>query len=250
MNTLVDLVGRLVDVEEPRAVTSKGQSTMVCNATLIGPDKVGVIIGFWDEKAEQVKDLEGEVVMAYGCSVVKNGDGDKQVNMRGRGSSRVTKAKAGMAEECKAYTRASVVSLAIPEWQKSQKPIKDDLAAFRTSASFLQVCSSRDRTRLDSLGSKEDVAWEMQKVLVRFDNSRLLGQDGELWVRGRLMDHTSFDVEIQFRDEVVKEMSGAFDMEDVKVRATEGKLVPRVCFIAVVIGNVITCLVTLCLKRD
>ena len=87
----------------------------------------------------------------------------------------------------------------------------------------------------------------MQKVLVRFDNSRLLGQDGELWVRGRLMDHTSFDVEIQFRDEVVKEMSGAFDMEDVKVRATEGKLVPRVCFIAVVIGNTITCLVILCL---
>ena len=99
------------------------------------------------------------------------------------------------------------------------------------------MCSSRDRTRLDGLGSKEDVAWEMQKVLVRFDNSRLLGQDGELWVRGRLMDHTSFDVEIQFRDEVVKEMSGASDLEEVKVRATQGKLVPRVCLIVVLLSN-------------
>ena len=240
MNTLVDLVGRLVDAEEPRAVMSRGQSTMVCNATLIGPDKVGVTIGFWDEKAEQVKDLVGEVVVAYGCSVVKNGE-DKQVNMRGKGSARLVKAKAGMGAECKDLTRDSAVGMAIPEWQKSQKPIKDDLEAFRTSASLLQVCSSRERTRLECLGSKEDVAWEIQAVLVRFDNSRLLGQDGELWVRGRLMDHTSLDVEIQFRDEVVKEMSGASDMEEVKVRATEGKLVPWVCFIMVVIGSTITC---------
>ena len=121
MNTLVDLVGRLVDAEEPRAVMSRGQSTMVCNATLIGPDKVGVTIGFWDEKAEQVKDLVGEVVVAYGCSVVKNGE-DKQVNMRGKGSARLVKAKAGMDAECKDLTRDSAVGMAIPEWQKSQKP--------------------------------------------------------------------------------------------------------------------------------
>ena len=236
MNTLVDLVGILVDAEEPRVVTSRGQSTKVCNATLIGPDKVGVTIGFWDEKADQVKDFVGQVVVAYACSVVKNGD-EKQVNMRGKGSARLVKAKAGMGDECKGLTRESAVGMAIPEWQKSQKPIKADSPAFRTSASLLQVCSSKEKTRLERSDSKEDVTWEIQAVLVRFDNSRLLGQDGELWVRGRLMDHTSWEVEIQFRDEVVKEMSGASDLEEVKVRATQGKLVPRVCLTVVVLSN-------------
>ena len=79
MNTMVDLVGKLVEAEEPRAVLSRGQSTMVCNALLIGPDRVGVSVGFWDDKAQIAKQLNGQVVVAYGCSVVRNGD-EKQVN--------------------------------------------------------------------------------------------------------------------------------------------------------------------------
>ena len=124
--------------------------------------------------------------------------------------------------------------MAIPEWQKSQKPINADLPAFRTSVAFLQVCSSRERTRLEGIGSKDDVSWVLRGVLVRYDNSRLFNQEGELWVRGRMMDHTSLEVEIQFQDEVVKEMSCVADMEEVKVRASQKKLVPWPLLLCVV----------------
>ena len=169
MNTMVDLVGKLVEAEEPRAVLSRGQSTMVCNALLIGPDRVGVSVGFWDDKAQIAKQLNGQVVVAYGCSVVRNGD-EKQVHMRGKGTGFLVRAKDGMADECKDMTRASAVGMAIPEWQKSQKPINADLPAFRTSVAFLQVCSSRERTRLEGIGSKDDVSWVLRGVLVRYDN--------------------------------------------------------------------------------
>ena len=225
MNTLVDIVGKLVHIEEPRGVSSRGTSTVVSNGIIITADKVAISIGFWDEKAKEVQPMKGKVIVAYGCSVVSGSDQEKQVNMRGRGSSRVAVAKGEMAQGCEDLSRESAVAVAVPEWQKTQKPINMDLQGFRSSLAFLSVCSQRERSKLDGKESKDDVTWEVKGATVRLDNSRLVNQEGDLWVRGRAMDHTSLEVEVQFQDNVMKEMTGVDSMEAAKERAERGQLV-------------------------
>ena len=39
------------------------------------------------------------------------------------------------------------------------------------------------------------------------------------------MDHTSLEVEVQFQDNVMKEMTGVDSMEEAKERAARGQLV-------------------------
>ena len=225
MNTLVDIVGKLVHIEDPRSVSSRGTSTVVSNGILITADKVAISIGFWDEKAKEVQPMKGKVIVAYGCSVVSGSDQEKQVNMRGRGSSRVAVAKGEMAQGCEDLSRESAVAVAVPEWQKTQKPINMELSGFRSSLAFLPVCSQRERSKLDAKESKDDVTWEVKGATVRLDNSRLVNQEGDLWVRGRAMDHTSLEVEVQFQDNVMKEMTGVASMEEAKERAARGQLV-------------------------
>jgi hypothetical protein len=192
---IVDVVGKLLEIEEPRTVIGGGKSEEVSNGRILGPDKLAIPIGFWGHHAKKAKDLESKVICVYGCYVsVSAKDQKKTVNLRGKGSGRIEIAPPSMQKQCIDLVVEDIAREAIPSFERTGKPIDVGAPGFRTSLEHLTVCSQRERERLQNEGSVSDaweVTWEIKGVVLQVDQNKLFNSDQELWIRVLVTDHTS-----------------------------------------------------------
>ena len=224
---IVDVVGKLLEIEAPRTVIGGGRSEEVANGRILGPDMVVIPVGFWGQHARKAKDLEGKVVCVYGCYVsVTSTDRGKSVNIRGKGSGRIEPAPESMRKLCVDLAVGDIAREAIPGFERTGKPIDVGAPGFRTSLVHLTVCSQRERERLQNEGIVPDaleVTWEIKAVVLQIDQNKLFNSDGELWVRVLVTDHTS-QQDIQATTEVLLSLTGATTLAELEAQARDGSI--------------------------
>jgi hypothetical protein len=224
---IVDVAGKLLEIEEPRTVIGGGRSEEVANGRILGVDMLAIPIGFWSHHAKKAKDLEGKVVCVYGCYVsVSLKDQKKSVNLRGKGSGRIELAPASMRKLCIDLAVVDIAREAIPSFERTGKPIDVGGPGFRTSLEHLPVCSQRERERLQNEGSVSDaweVTWEIKAVVLQIDKNKLFNSDQELWVRVLVTDHTS-QKDLQATNEVLLSLTGATTLAELEAQARDGSI--------------------------
>ena len=57
--SIVDVVGKLMNAQDVKSVSSPGKTDDVCNARIVFTDKLAIPIGFWGRHAKKAKSLEG-----------------------------------------------------------------------------------------------------------------------------------------------------------------------------------------------
>ncbi len=224
---IVDVAGKLLEIEAPRTVIGGGRSEEVANGRILGPDMVVIPVGFWGQHARHAKDMEGKVVCVYSCYVsVAPGDQRKSVNLRGKGSGRIEPAPESMRKLCVDLAVGDIAREAIPGFERTGKPIDVGAPGFRTSLVHLTVCSQRERERLQNEGIVPDaleVTWEIKAVVLQIDQNKLFNSDGELWVRVLVTDHTS-QQDIQATTEVLLSLTGATTLAELEAQARDGSI--------------------------
>ena len=55
--SIVDVVGKLMNAQDVRTVSSPGKAEDVCNARIMFTDKLAIPIGFWGHHAKKAKSL-------------------------------------------------------------------------------------------------------------------------------------------------------------------------------------------------
>ena len=123
---VVDVVGKLLEIEQPRTVICSGKSEEVSNGRILGPDKLAIPIGFWGQHAKKAKTLEGHVISVYGCqvSVSAKDQTKKSVNLRGKGSGRTEVAPPSMQKLCTDLVADDITREAIPSFERTSKEIE------------------------------------------------------------------------------------------------------------------------------
>ena len=224
---VVDVVGKLLEIDQPRTVISGGKSEEVSNGRILGPDKLAIPIGFWGHHAKKAKALEGHVISVYGCNVsVSAKDGKKSVDIRGKGSGRIEVAPPSMQKLCTDLVAEDITREAIPSFERTSKPIDVGAPGFRTSLEHLSVCSQRERVRLQNDGSVPDaceVTWEIKGVILQVDQNKLFNSDQELWIRVLVTDHTS-QKDLQATNEVLLSLTGATTLGELEAQALDGSI--------------------------
>jgi len=224
----VDVVGKLLEIEQPRTVLCAGKSEEVANGRMLGTDMLAIPVGFWGQHARKAKGLEGKVISVYGCqvSVSAKDQSKKSVNLRGKGSGRIEVVPPSMQKLCTGLVADDITREAIPSFERTSKPIDVGSPGFRTSLEHLLVCSQRDRVRIQNDGSVPDafeVTWEIKGVIIQVDQNRLFNSDQELWIRLLVTDHTSQKV-FQAINEVLLSLTGATTLEELEAQAKDGSM--------------------------
>ena len=222
---VVDVVGKLLDIEQPRSVLIAGKTEEVSNGRMLGPDMLAIPIGFWGHHAKRAKALEGKVISVFGCHVsVSARDQRKSVNLRGKGSGRIEGATPSMHKLCTELDATDITRDAIPAFERTSKPIDVGAPGFRTSIEHLFVCSQQERVRIQNDGSAPDaceVTWEIKGVILQVDQNKLFNSDQELWIRVLATDHTS-QKEFQATNEVLLSLTGATTLAELEAQARDG----------------------------
>ena len=224
---IVDVVGKLLEIDEPRTVNSAGVSDEVANGRILGPDKVAIPVGFWGPHAKTAKEMEGKVICVYGCYVsVSVRDNKKSVNLRGKGSGRIVSAPPSIKEQCSDFVAGDIAREAIPSFERTSKPLDLNTPGFRTSLEYLSACSKQDSARLLNDGIAPDVCevtWEIKGVILQVDQNKFFNNDQELWVRLLVTDHTS-QKDLQATTEVLLSLTGASDLAELETQAKNASM--------------------------
>ena len=225
---VVDVVGKLLEIEEARTVLCAGKSEQVANGRILGTDMVAIPIGFWGLHAGKAKTLEGKVISVLGCqvSVSAKDPTKKSVNLRGKGSGRIEGVPPSLQKLCAGLVADDITREAIPSFERTSKPIDVGSPGFRTSLEHLPVCSLRDRVRIQNDGSVPDafeVTWEIKGVIIQVDQNKLFNSDHELWIRLLVTDHTSQKV-FQAINEVLLSLTGATTLGELEAQALDGSI--------------------------
>jgi hypothetical protein len=224
---IVDVAGKLLEIDPPRTVVAAGRSDEVSNGRILGADKVAIPIGFWADHAKLAKSLEGKVICVFGCHVsVSAKDQKKSVNLRGKGSGRIEIAPPSMQKLCNDLVVDDIAREAIPSFERTSKPVDVSAPGFRTSLEHLPACSQKERERLQNDGSAPDaceVTWEIKGVIVQIDQNKLFNSDQELWIRVLVTDHTT-QKDLQATTEVLLSLTGATSLGDLEAQAKDGSI--------------------------
>ena len=226
--SIVDVVGKLMNAQDVRSVSSPGKTEDVCNARIMFTDKLAIPIGFWGHHAKKAKSLEGKVVACFGCYVSVSAVEDKKsVNLRAKGSGRIEFAQPAVRDLCAGFEDKDVERDAIPSFEPKSKPVTTDAPGFRTSLEYLAVCSEKEFARLQHAGgptNEEEVTWEIKGVTIQVDHNKCFNNEQELWMRFVVKDHTTTR-EIQATDEVIKSLTNIATMEEIQKQAKDRSLV-------------------------
>ena len=226
----VDLSGKLTTVEEPRSVTSAGNTELVANARIVFMDKVAVPISFWGESARTAKQLEGKVITIFSGYVSAANQEKKAVTFRSRGSGKIVLAQKQVQQACQSLGEGDVLRDAIGSFERSSKPVStESLQAFRSSIDSLRDCSEKELARLSENENPDatvEVVWEVKGVVIQVDSNKLFNNDQELWVRLTITDHTG-TVQMQATEGALASLVKAKTIKEVEERAKARELVTQ-----------------------
>ena len=227
--SVVDVMGKLLSVSDVNLVTgTAGRQEEVCNASIMFTDKLAVPIGFWGWHAKRAQELCGKVVVCFNAFVSVGQEGKKSVNLRAKGSGRIELASAPIKALCTPLEESDKVDDAIPFFNRAVKPINIEGPGFRSSVEFLVNLSEAEKKRLISeVGPEytEEVTWEIKGVTIEIENNKVFNNEGEVWIRLLVKDHTNTR-EMSATEDVVQYLTGLNTPEEVAEHARRRSLVP------------------------